>query len=243
MNKKMAREIVESLPSLYPLMTADEEEAIWTVLATNSNAENDGNYISRQQAIDAICSVCGSDCDKSKFIYNAPQDEQVIMCPEHYALSTLPSTQPDNQVHLCDSCLYTYPECPSVYTDMIFGNGRGNDNICACSKYLPLIKHDTDTISRQAVIDTIDEWKEACADSGHKETASDITLIRKDFIDLPSVMPKQAEGEWIPHKSKFGGDDEPVYTCNKCGDNIGFRKRNFCPNCGAKLEGVNNEND
>jgi len=47
------------------------------------------------------------------------------------------AVQPDNQVHLCDSCSYTYPECPSVYADVIFGNGIGNDNICACSKYLP----------------------------------------------------------------------------------------------------------
>jgi len=47
------------------------------------------------------------------------------------------SVCPDNQVHLCDSCSYTYPECPSEYTDMIFGNGIGNDNVCACSKYIP----------------------------------------------------------------------------------------------------------
>ena len=51
--------------------------------------------ISRQMAIDAVCSICGNDCDKSKFVYNAPQDEQVIMCPEHYVLSTLPSAQPE----------------------------------------------------------------------------------------------------------------------------------------------------
>ena len=51
--------------------------------------------ISRQAAIDAICSICGNDCDKSKFVYNAPQDDQVIMCPEHYALSTLPPAQPE----------------------------------------------------------------------------------------------------------------------------------------------------
>ena len=54
-----------------------------------------GDAISRQAAIDAMCCACGYDCDKSKFVYNAPQDEQVIMCPEHYALSTLPSVQPD----------------------------------------------------------------------------------------------------------------------------------------------------
>ena len=103
MNKKMAREIVESLPSLYPLMTADEEEAILTILATNSNTENDGDCISRQAAIDAMCLACGHDCDKSKFVYNAPQDEQVIMCPEHYALSTLPPVQ--LEIITCDECI------------------------------------------------------------------------------------------------------------------------------------------
>ena len=45
-------------------------------------------------AIDALCAVCGKACDKSKFVYNAPQDEQVILCPEHYCLCTLPSAQP-----------------------------------------------------------------------------------------------------------------------------------------------------
>ena len=54
----------------------------------------DGDTISRQAAIDAVCSVCGNDCDKSEFVYNAPQDEQVILCPEHYVLCTLPPAQP-----------------------------------------------------------------------------------------------------------------------------------------------------
>ena len=55
------------------------------------------DLISRQAAIDAVCAVCGNDCDKSKFIYDAPQTEQVIMCPEHYALSTLPLAQPERK--------------------------------------------------------------------------------------------------------------------------------------------------
>lgn len=46
--------------------------------------------ISRKQAIDALCSVCGNDCDKTEFLYDAPQWDQVIICPEHYVLTTLP---------------------------------------------------------------------------------------------------------------------------------------------------------
>ena len=53
------------------------------------------DLIDRQKAIDAICSVCGADeeCDKSKFVYDAPQDKQVIMCPDHYELTHLPSVE------------------------------------------------------------------------------------------------------------------------------------------------------
>lgn len=80
------------------------------------------DLINRQAAIDAMCLACGHDCDKSKFVYDAQQDEQVIMCPEHYALSTLPSAdrptgewiksefqneedvQNDNYLYNCSEC-------------------------------------------------------------------------------------------------------------------------------------------
>lgn len=52
-------------------------------------------------------------------------------------LKNLPSAQPDNQTNLCDSCDYSYPDCPSEKNDVIFGNDIGNDNICACNKYKP----------------------------------------------------------------------------------------------------------
>ena len=55
------------------------------------------DLISRRAAIEAMCSACGYDCDKSEFVYNAPQDEQVILCPEHYALTQLPSARPEPQ--------------------------------------------------------------------------------------------------------------------------------------------------
>lgn len=51
----------------------------------------------------------------------------------------LTDAQPDNQINLCDSCNYSYPDCPSKSDDVIFGNGIGNDNICACNKYKPSV--------------------------------------------------------------------------------------------------------
>ena len=74
-------------------MTLEETIKRWTDDVPDTNV---GDTISRQAAIDAMCSACGNDCDKSEFVYDAPQDEQVIMCPEHYALSTLPSAQPES---------------------------------------------------------------------------------------------------------------------------------------------------
>lgn len=84
--------------------------------------QNDDS-ISRQMAIDAVCNDagCGKFCG--------------IPCTTVGVLLRLPSAQPDNQTHLCNSCKYCYPDCPSKNDDVIFGNGVGNDNICACKWY------------------------------------------------------------------------------------------------------------
>jgi hypothetical protein len=62
--------------------------------------------------------------------------------PVYYAekIRQLPPAQSENQAHLCDSCRNVYPECPSGKDDVIFGNGKGNDNICACNQYEPSVQ-------------------------------------------------------------------------------------------------------
>jgi len=45
-----------------------------------------------------------------------------------------------NKVHLCESCKHDYPECTTEIHDVIFGDGKGNDNIVCCSHYEPLQK-------------------------------------------------------------------------------------------------------
>ena len=88
------------------------------------------DLIDRQAAIDAICSVCGNDCDKSKFLYDAPQDEQIIICPEHYVLTQLPSAQKTGRWidGMCSECEESTQDfltnfCPNCGADM-----RGNKN-------------------------------------------------------------------------------------------------------------------
>ena len=41
----------------------------------------------------------------------------------------------NNQVVLCNSCEHEHPCCPATYGDVLFGDGKGHDNICTCSKY------------------------------------------------------------------------------------------------------------
>ena len=59
----------------------------------------------------------------------------------------------------------------------------------------------------------------------------------------PTIEPERKTGEWIPHKSIFGGLGERVYTCDQCGHNIGFHMENYCPNCGADKRGEQDESD
>ena len=77
------------------------------------------DLISRQAAIEALDCINGT--------------EEV--------LRSLPSAQinwiVNNDIHLCDSCKYSYPSCPSSKFDVVFGDSIGHDNICACNKYQP----------------------------------------------------------------------------------------------------------
>ena len=93
------------------------------------------DLISRQAAIDAVNKICDRCGEHKKY--------DGVMCGTCYLdgvadiIEDLPSAQPDNKINFCDSCKHTYPVCPSRSTDVIWGNGTGNDNICACSKYEP----------------------------------------------------------------------------------------------------------
>lgn len=58
------------------------------------------------------------------------------------------------------------------------------------------------------------------------------------FVDADSVEPVR-HGEWIPK----GDDDfdEGMYRCSVCGQELYFEEfefsvKNYCPNCGAKMD-------
>lgn len=91
-----------------------------------------------------------------------------------------------------------------------------------------------DTISRQAAIDALDEYfkrigklKRRGLNKGEKAISLDTVGAIKS---LPSAQPEQRTGKWIPKDGR--------YYCGQCGGIApkGIRW-DFCPNCGAKMEG------
>lgn len=93
------------------------------------------DLISRREAIDALMPIYKSASLRNRNVFSTARKCMVT-------IEELPSAQPDNQINLCDSCDYSYPDCPSKNGDVIFGNNIGNDNICACNKYNPSAQSD-----------------------------------------------------------------------------------------------------
>lgn len=91
-----------------------------------------------------------------------------------------------------------------------------------------------DAISRQAVLDKLNEWE-------WQELYLPIHFKENIIDELPSVTPAERTGHWVEI------DDEPheVWECDNCGfvidgsgcvDAYDYRDTyKFCPNCGAKM--------
>lgn len=49
----------------------------------------------------------------------------------------------NNSVHLCNSCCNNYPDCDADENSIFFGDGIGEENICCCNRYVPLMEYDS----------------------------------------------------------------------------------------------------
>ena len=93
-----------------------------------------------------------------------------------------------------------------------------------------------DCISRQAVLDVIEELKKI-----HFDRVIVLNKVCERVLELPPVTPQEPKtGHWI---EKDGFDGDTYYNCSECGEswttiegtpwNNGMK---YCPNCGVKME-------
>ncbi len=119
------------------------------------------------------------------------------------------------------------------------GDQKEKAKLCQKS-YLAGLEHKQepceDAISRQAVNTLVDELARAISDERcHISRGRSTGEIMQDILDLPSITPKRKTGKW----NLLGLDDPSdvkLYRCSECHMKITL-KFNYCPNCGAKMEG------
>ena len=80
------------------------------------------------------------------------------------------------------------------------------------------------------------------------KTQVEFNAQRKAVIQRLGEFEDRTEGEWYTNynmslKPSARGRTiyYETYTCSLCGKNNGRHKTNYCPNCGAKMKGENDE--
>lgn len=123
--------------------------------------------------------------------------------------------------------------------------GFDGDRAVTALKALPsaqlaqdLPKGCTDTISREAAIETV-------------RKAKSIGQAHRMLVQLPSAQPERKKGKWI-ERNPQNSPDCRLIECSECGNayivgyNINYDDwidgRNFCMKCGADLRGSNGKN-
>lgn len=87
-----------------------------------------------------------------------------------------------------------------------------------------------DCISREQMMNLLD--KVGGDFDKPREAVVPLDYVADMVADLPSVIPKEKVGHWITC-----GD---VYMCSEC-DSVGVDYDNYCPNCGAKMTEIEEE--
>jgi rubrerythrin len=72
----------------------------------------------------------------------------------------------------------------------------------------------------------------------------ELTEHRNDMLQRLGEFEDRAEGVWIEHIEKpswLEDDVEVYYNCSVCGTSHWSIAPPFCPNCGAKMKGADDE--
>lgn len=101
-----------------------------------------------------------------------------------------------------------------------------------------------DAVSRAEVLRMINCINDHHAITPYKSVGAVTEHLTRIASNLPPVTPKQRTGKWERHYSRPNVYADLCWHCSACGyyhaDNW-TNKFKFCPNCGAKMEGANND--
>ena len=96
-----------------------------------------------------------------------------------------------------------------------------------------------DAISRQAAIDLADELKDDLPDN---DSLSDMVMSHNEGIlgyqTKLSLLPSVTLAKKVGHWTHDGSHWENRWICSECGYKLFEEQTNYCPNCGAKMEDV-----
>lgn len=98
------------------------------------------------------------------------------------------------------------------------------------------ISESEDCVNRKAVDKIINKWL-SHPDYELKDGIYDMT---KKIHKLPPVIPAEKVGHWINPTTMQCMKEQVFYYCSVCGNYADANK--YCPNCGAKMQEVKNDN-
>ena len=83
------------------------------------------------------------------------------------------------------------------------------------------------------LISRSDTWRKFISEI---EDIADLEDIDRILNSMPTIE-ECKEGKWVYGKDEETGEDDLyAWTCSECGGKYPW-KPNFCPNCGARMEG------
>ena len=90
-------------------------------------------------------------------------------------------------------------------------------------------KHACDLIARHDAIDTVRHLQTYKLAEGDDMLLVDLADVQTELMMMPSAEPERKTGHWIEHY----GDSK----CSECGYILKIYDTNYCPNCGARMDG------
>ena len=94
-------------------------------------------------------------------------------------------------------------------------------------------------IDANALDAKVGKLAERYAAQGRMVVAEDYNFIRTVLMTAPTVEAVEVvHGRWVnPYMNRYG---HPCHCCSICGFKASYQDKNYCPNCGAKMDGDGN---